>query len=114
MLSVSIFVIGAGNPYDMFGPCKVACLFNTAATLSGLTTVMVASGVGISFSRALWLNMGMGGLLSLCSVVSYHASRVCGQLAWDPDNVGVPVVCATMDLIASYGFQQLARATGRL
>lgn len=91
-----------------------AVLGEAVSLAAAVCTVMAAlgafmwQGVGMPAARALAISGGMAATLSLSSVVSYYTARACHRLGLDPDNFGVPVTCATMDLLASLSFMVLA------
>jgi mgtE-like transporter len=78
-----------------------------------LTALMIGSGIDMSASSAAIVSYGMGTTIALSSVVAYYTTLICLKFNMDPDNIGVPIVCATMDLLASIAFLNLAMvATG--
>jgi cation transporter-like permease len=77
--------------------------------LSGVGSVMVA-GYGFSLSLGLALVLGMTLLLSASSAIAYYITKLCVDWRLEADNIGIPVVCATMDLVASWGYVLIVTA----
>jgi len=75
-----------------------------ASIMLPLALVTTLAGVGLGPARAGAVFATMTLAISLCSAVAYYVTLLCARAGVDADNVGVPVVCATMDLVASVAF----------
>ena len=60
--------------------------------------------MGVSLAPSLLVSVGMTLTLSVSSLLSYYTVIFCSLFELDPDNVGVPLVCACMDLLSSLSF----------
>ncbi len=91
-------------PRSMQSEALVLCAAIGTIMFGGVATALV---IGYHFALVtvvLPLCIGLTALLSGSSLVAYYITKLCIEQSWEADNIGIPVVCATMDFVASWGF----------